>query len=508
MNVFYLLENSAAKNPDRMAVISGDTRLTFRHLNERTNRLAHSMRAHGVKKGDRVALMSFNTHHFAEIYFATIKLGALLTPVNFRFVREEIEYIVNHSGATFFFFAKEFQDRVSEVYERLPRVTSFITPEAPKGGYALDYETFLSTGNSDEPKIEVKENDPCQIMYTSGTTGRPKGAVITHGNVLWNLTNTILGREEQPGEISLIIGPLYHTAGLNNHFTLQIALGGTSILVRSFEPEEVLRYIEKERVNVISGSPAMYNLLLQYPDLYRFDTQSVTKCTAGSAILPHDLKVRLLELFPKANGVYDVYGCTEASPSIAILKAKDSLRKHGSVGPSLPFLQTRIVDKGGNPLPLNQVGELICKGPNVMKEYYKDREATADTIRDGWLHTGDLATMDEEGFIYIVDRKKDMIISGGENIYPRELEEVLFRHPAITDVAIVGIPDSTWGETVKAFIVLKQGENMEAQEVIDFCTQHLASYKKPRAVEFIDEIPKNPSGKPLKRLLRKKGKEM
>lgn len=504
MNVSYLLVNTTSNYPDRIAIISEDKRLSYGTFNERVNRLAHAMRRHGLKKGDRVALMFFNTHHFAELYFATIKLGGLLTPVNFRFVGEEIEYIANNSEASFFFFGKEFHQTIATIYQGLHTVKDFIEVDAGKEDFAHDYETFLSLGEPDEPEMEIGENDPCQIMYTSGTTGKPKGAIITHRNILWNLVNTILGREDHVGEVSLIIGPLYHTAGLNNHFTIQIALGGTSILVKKFEPEIVLKYIEKEKVNVISGSPAMYNLLLQFPKLDHFDTRSITKCTAGSAILPQELKERLLQVFPKAKGVYDVYGCTEASPTITILNGKDSFRKHGSVGPPVPFLQARIVNEEGMPLPPNQVGELVCRGPNVMQGYYKNLEATKEAIKDGWLYTGDLATVDEEGYFYIVDRKKDMIVSGGENIYPREIEEVLFRHPAIDDVAVVGIPDPIWGEAVKAFIVLNEEKIIDEQEVIDFCKSHLASYKKPKAIEFISSIPKNPSGKPLKRLLKEK----
>ena len=504
MNVAYLLINTASNNPDRIAIISEEKRFSYNIFNQRVNQLAHAMSQYGLKKGDRVALMFFNTHHFAEVYFATIKMGALLTPVNFRFVGEEIEYIVNNSEANFFFFAKEFQETVGSIQQRLHTVKNFVGVDVKKADFAHDYESFLSLGGSDEQEVEIQECDPCQIMYTSGTTGKPKGAVITHGNVLWNLMNTIVGREDHPRETSLIIGPLYHTAALNNHFTIQIALGGTSVLVKKFDPEIVLRYIEKEKVNVISGSPAMYNLLLQYPRLDHFDTSSITKCTAGSAILPQEIKERLLEVFPKVTGVYDVYGCTEASPTITILSARDSFRKHGSVGPPAPFLQAKIVNEDGRPLPPDQIGELVCQGPNVMQGYYKNREATKEAVKDGWLYTGDLATVDEDGYVYIVDRKKDMIVSGGENVYPREIEEVLFRHPAIADVAVVGIPDSIWGESVKAFIVLKHGKMVGKQEVIDFCKRHLASYKKPKSVEFISSIPKNPSGKPLKRVLKER----
>jgi fatty-acyl-CoA synthase len=502
MNVAHLLVNSTHKYPDRTAIISGETRLTFKVFNARVNRLADAMGRLGVMRGERVALMFYNTHHFAEVYFATVKLGALATPVNFRFVGEEIEYIIENSEAGFFFFGKDFEETIGNLCHRLSGVRIFVGVEASKGGFASDYEGLLVSGNPHEPSVAIAEEDPCQVMYTSGTTGKPKGAIITHGNVLWNLINTILGREDRPGEVSLIIGPLYHTAALNNHFTIQVALGGTSILVKRFDPEAVLRCIEGERVNVISGSPAMYRLLLQHPRLRDYGTQSITKCTAGAAILPHELKKKLLEVFPKAEGVYDVYGCTEASPTITILSGRDSFRKHGSVGPAVPFVQARVVDQEGRSLPAEEVGELVCKGPNVMKGYYRNREATRETIRDGWLYTGDLAKVDDEGYYYIVDRKKDMIVSGGENIYPRELEEVLFKHPAISDAAVIGIPDELWGETVKAYVVLKEGQTIDEQDVIDHCKRYLASYKKPKAVAFVSEIPKNPSGKVLKRVLR------
>lgn len=502
MNISSLLSNSANKYPDTIAIISGDRRICYRIFNERVNQLAHAMMQHGLQKGDRVALMFFNTYHFSEVYFASLKIGAVATPVNFRFVGDEIEYIVNNSESSFFFYDKEFQETIASVYQRLKTVEHFIGVDEGGRGIAHDYETFLCAGKPEEPEVEIGENDPCQIMYTSGTTGRPKGAVISHSNVFWNLMNTILTRDHKIGETSLIIGPLYHTAALNNHFTVQVALGGTSIMIRKFDPETVLGYIEKERANVISGSPAMFNLLLQHPRLEKFDTRSITKCTAGAAILPQEIKRRLLKIFPEANGVYDLYGCTEASPTITTLKGKDSFRKHGSVGLPAPFLQAKVVDEGGTPLPPNQVGELVCRGPNIMQGYYNDPEATREAIKDGWLYTGDLAKVDEEGYFYVVDRKKDMIVSGGENIYPREIEEVLMQHHAIADVAVVGVPDQTWGETVKAFLVLREGETATEKGIIDFCKKHLASYKKPTQVAFVSSIPRNPSGKVLKRMLR------
>jgi acyl-CoA synthetase (AMP-forming)/AMP-acid ligase II len=499
MNVGQILSLAANKFPERIAILFEDQRFTFREFNERTNRFAHFLLQKGLKKGDKVATLLFNSNQLVEAYFGTAKAGGVFTPINFRFAPEEVKYIVNHSDARFLVYGREFSDLVKIIRPRLKKVKTFISVGGQGLKKTFDYEALVKRSKRDDPVVYLSEKDECQLMYTSGTTGRPKGALLTHGNILWNLVNVIIGREDREGEISLVVGPLYHTAALNNHFTVRVAMAGTSILIKNFDPERVMELIEKEKVNVISGAPAMYHLLLALPNLEKYDTHSVTKCTAGSAILPHETKVRLLKLFTNANGIYDVYGCTEASPNITILKAKDSLRKQECVGPPLPFLEARIVDEKERDVSVAKVGELICRGPNVMKGYYKDKKATLEALRGGWLHTGDLARMDEEGFVYIVDRRKDMIVSGGENIYPREIEEVLYRHPKIQDAAVIGIPDPMWGESVKAIIVLKKGETMKGEEVIEYCKRYLASYKKPKSVEFVEILPRNPSGKVLKR---------
>jgi len=502
MHIGQILTLIANKFPDRTGLICENNRLTYREFNLRVNQLANSFYHRGLRKGDKVAVLFFNSLPFVEAYFATIKAGGVFVPVNFRFVAEEVSFILNHSDARFFLFGNEFAAPVQTIRSDLPKVEVFISTGNPPDPAVEEYEAFLRRSPASEPPASFSENDECQIMYTSGTTGRPKGAVITHRNVIWNLFNTILGREEKEGEISLVVGPLYHTAALNNHFTLRVALGGTSILVKEFDARQVLEMISRERVTVISGAPAMFHFLLNLPDKEKYGTRSVTKCTTGASILPDETKEKLFRFFPNIQGIYDVYGCTECSPNICILKAKDSLRKKESVGPPLPFLEVRIVDDQDQPVPAGTVGELTCRGPNVMKGYYKDPEGTAEALRGGWLHTGDLARMDEEGFVYIVDRKKDMIISGGENIYPREIEEVLYRHPKIQDAAVVGIPDPLWGESVKAFIVLRKGEAMKGEEVTEYCKAHLASYKKPKSVRFVQALPRNPSGKVLKTVLR------
>lgn len=502
MNLGAILKNTADRYPDRTALIHLESRWTYDELNRRVNRLAQSLLNRSVKKGDGIALLFFNSNHFVEVYFAAMKIGAVATPVNYRFMGPEIEYIVNDSGASIFFYGNTFQELVSQCRSRLNHIEQFITVDSPDAALAADYEMFMSAGDSEEPVVPVNEGDISQIMYTSGTTSKPKGAEITHRAVMWNMFNTIWGREDREEEIALIIGPLYHTAALNNHLTIQVALGGTSILIKKFDPVHVLEVIQRERATTISGSPTMYHLLLQHPDTHRFDTSSIKKCTVGSAILPGETKRRLETFFPNISGIYDVYGCTEAAPSITTLKAEHSMRKHGSVGKPLPFLQIRIVDEADRPVPPGTVGELICRGPNVMKGYHGLPEATREALRDGWLHTGDMARMDEEGFIYIVDRKSDMINSGGENISPREVEEVLLTHALIDDAAVVGVAEDVWGEAVRAFVVKQKGAALSETDVIEHCKRNLASYKKPKYVSFVDEIPRNPSGKILKTKLR------
>jgi fatty-acyl-CoA synthase len=506
MNIGQILTLAANKFPNRTAIVCEDKRFTYREFNRRVNQFANVLLRLGLRKGDKVAILLFNSHPYVEAYFATAKAGGVFTPINFRLAAEEVFYILDHSDARFFMYGQEFASLVQSIRPRLAKVEFFMAIGPDPLQTAFDYETQLNESPAAEPDLPVAEENDCQLMYTSGTTGKPKGAIITHGNLLWNLVNTILGREEKEGEVSLVIGPLYHTAALNNHFTTRIALPGTSILIKNFVPQRVMEIIQEEKVTVISGAPAVFHLLLALPNVDQYDTRSITKCTTGASILPDETKIKLLKLFPNIQGIYDLYGCTEASPSMTILQAKDTLRKKECVGPALPFLEIKIVDDQDQSLPAGEVGEIICRGPNVMKGYYKDPQATKGALKGGWLYTGDLGRMDEEGFVYVVDRKKDMIISGGENIYPREIEEILYHHPKIQDAAVIGIPDPLWGESVKAFVALKKGEVMREEEVIEYCKNHLASYKKPKTVEFLNALPRNPSGKVLKTMLREKHK--
>ncbi len=502
MNLARIFSNTAAKYPQQTALVASEGRYTYQELEDRAAALAGAMLEAGLRPGDRVGLLFYNGAPLVETYFAALRVGLVATPLNFRLAAGELLYLLNHSGAKALFHGPEFNETLASIRDRLQSVEMFVSPGAAPD-WGRDHEGFLQGGKWTDCSSKINEDSPCQLMYTSGTTGRPKGALLSHRNVIWNLYNTLLGREDMQGQVAIIVGPLYHTAALNNHLTIQLALGGTSIVMRKFEPEDMLKTIEREKATLISGSPAMYNLLMQHPAAERYDRGSIIKCTAGSDKLAMATKEQLMAFFPGIDGIYDVYGCTEASPCITILAARDSLRKDLSVGRALPFLNPKVAGPQGEPLPPGQTGEILVQGPNVMSGYFNDPQGSAEALRDGWLHTGDLAVVDEEGFFYIVDRKKDMIVSGGENIYPREVEEVLFSHPAVADAAVVGMPDPLWGESVRAFVVLGPGPGPDQEEIIAYVKSRLASYKKPKRVDFIADIPRNASGKALKGELRK-----
>lgn len=505
MNIGQFLNCQANNFPTRTALVFQDKKYSYEEFMHRCNQFAQSLLRLRFKKGDKVATLLFNCNHVVEVFLGTLKVGGIFTPINFRLVAEEIRHLLDHSDARFLVFGEEFITLVDSIRHQLPKIESFISVGKANSLTSLEYESLLKESPTAEPNLEIREEDECLLMYTSGTTGKPNGVLLTHRNILWNLFNTMIARgDTKQGETSLVIGPLYHSAALNVHFLIRVALCGTSIIIKHFDPQRVLEIIQRERVNVISGAPTIYHMILNLPGLEKYDTRSINRVSSGGSILPEESKRRIQELFPNAKGVYDAYGTTEASPNIAILKAEDSSRKLACVGPPVPFSEVKIVNEKGDELLPGMVGEIICKGPNIMKGYYKDAKATAEAIKCGWLYTGDLGRRDEEGFIYIVDRKNDMINSGGENIYPRETEEVLYRHPKIHEAAVIGVPDPLWGETPKAFVVLKSGESLKREEIIEYCQEHMASYKKPNFVEFVSNLPRNPAGKVLKNVLREK----
>jgi acyl-CoA synthetase (AMP-forming)/AMP-acid ligase II len=504
-----IVARNARKFPTREAVIYGDTRLTYREFNARINRLAHALMDMGVKKGERVAILLFNCNQYLEAYFALAKMGAIAVPLNFRLHPEEVKYIINNSDAVALILGEAFVGAIRGIRKDLPQVRQYISvTEKPVEGM-LHFESLLQKYPDDEPLVLMEDDDPVFIMYTAGTTGRPKGAVITHKNqvVLWTMASLEVSRESDIGDMSLwrvcAAPPIFHMASFG--ICLAYLLFGATVVLSTevFNPLEIMQILERERCNAVLLIPAMANFLLQIPDLDKYDTSSLEAWFSGAAILPTQLRKRIMKAFPHVK-IFDCFGQTESSALVAILRPSDAERKVASVGRALPGIEIRVVDAQERDVPVGEVGEAVYRGPNIMKEYYNDPQANANAFRGGWFHSGDLVRQDEEGFFYVVDRKKDMIVSGGENIYPAEVEEVLYRHPKILEAAVIGVHDEEWGENVKAIVVVRPGETLTEEEVIEFCKEHLASYKKPRSVDFIDALPRNPAMKVLKTVLRQR----
>lgn len=500
------------KFPNKEALVYGKTRLTYRQFNARINRLAHALLDIGIQKGCKVAILAFNCNQFLEAYYALGKIGGIAVPLNFRLHPEELTYMINHSDAEAFILGEAFIDIVNGIKKDLPKVTKYIAiTDKPVEGM-LNYESWISKYPDDEPLILVDEEDPVFIMYTAGTTGRPKGAVITHKNevVMWMLggwyafTEPNLFKNYPLRDFRCFAAPpIFHLAAFG--FCQFCFFGGTTLVLPEevFDPAYIMRTIQDERINAILLIPAMANFLFLLPDLDKYDTSSLQVWLSGAAILPTETRKLIQKHFPNVQ-ILDLFGQTEMSPLVTGLLPSESIGRETSVGRVLPFIEMRVVDDDDNDVPVGAVGEAIYRGPTVMKEYYKDPKATAEAMRGGWFHSGDLVRMDAEGYVYVVDRKKDMIISGGENIYPAEIEEVLYRHPKILECAVIGVYDEKWGESVKAVVVCKPGETLTEQEVIDYCKQHLASYKKPKSVDFVDSLPRSSVGKVLKRVLRER----
>ncbi len=502
-----MIARNSRKFPDKEALIFGETRLTYRQFNARINQQAHALLDLGIKKGSKVAILSFNCNQFMEAYFALAKIGGVAVPLNFRLHPEELKYITDNSDAEAFIVGEAFLQTVEGIRKGLPKIKDYISiTDKPEEGM-LHFETWIAKYPDDEPLILVDEDDPAFIMYTAGTTGRPKGAVITHKNemALWMLATALVLSEPVFSDLgnarAFAAPPVFHLAAFG-YCQFAFLMGITVVLpTEVFNPEYIMKTIEKERINSIILIPAMANFLLLLPDIDKYDTSSLEFWGTSGAILPTEIRKRIMKHFPNVK-IFDFFGMTEMSGLVSGLAHSESQGRETSVGKALPFIEIRVVDDEDNDVPVGVVGEAIYRGPSVLKEYYKNPQATAEAMRGGWFHSGDLVRRDEEGYLYILDRKKDMIISGGENIYPAEIEEVLYKHPKILECAVIGVHDEEWGESVKAVVVRKQEEDLTAEEVVEFCKGHLASYKKPKSVDFVDVLPRNALGKVLKTVLR------
>lgn len=525
-----LLRDSARRYPDQTALVFYGHKTSYRELDEATDRFALRLLAGGLKPGDRLALLLPNSPQFVIAYYGALRAGAIVVPCNPLYVERELEQQLRDSGAKILVTLTLFYKLVKAVAPKVGlekiivgNIKDFFPPalkllftalKEQKEGHrvALDgpntvsWEGFLASG-ADQPAVylpEVKADDVALYQYTGGTTGTPKAAVLTHRNLATNarMCWAWLGDGPRGTATTLAVVPFFHVYGMTGALNLTIYSAGTLVLLPKFVPTDVLKAIHKYHPTLFPGVPAMYIALLDHPDVGKYDLSSIEACISGAAPLPVEVQTR----FEKLTGarLIEGFGMTEASP-VTHGNPVYGHRKEGSIGLPFPGVRAKIVDleNGDTDLPVDEIGELVVSGPMVMQGYYNRPGETASTVRDGWLYTGDIARMDADGYFYIVDRKKDMILSNGFNVYPRDVEEVLYQHPAIKEAVVIGAPNTRGDVTVKAFVVLKDGEKATAEEVIEFCRERLARYKAPRLVEFRAELPKTLIGKHLRRVLVK-----
>lgn len=506
-----IIYRNAVLHADEEAFVWGTKRTTFARYNERVNRLVNALYSLGLKKGDGIGMLSWNCLEYAEFYGAAMKGGFIASPFNPRLHEKELEYIIDYSEANTLFVGPEFLSAVSDLRSRLPRVKRYVSLDGDFPGL-LSYRELIADHAPDEPDVQVKRDDPYLIFYTSGTTGLPRGALYTQYRKLENIKIKALEMGTKPGDRHVMVLPFFHIGG-DSHVWPFFIVGGCNVIVpgKSFDPVTVLRTIQEERATDIQVVPTQLKVLLSDPDLKEYDLSSLNRIYYAASPMPVELLRKGMEVFGPIFS--QGYGQTESGPQITALPRKahqvldrpeEEQKVLSSCGQPSLGVHVRIVDEKNNDLPPGQVGEIIAQSDSIMVEYWRKPEETRETIIDGWLHTGDLGYYDEKGFIYIVDRKKDMIVTGGENVYSREVEEVIYRHPAVAEVAVIGIPDPQWVERVHALIVLRPDTSATEEEIIAFCKDYLASYKAPKSVEFLDELPKNPQGKILKRELKKR----
>ncbi len=487
MNLASILTESATRDGGRVAIKLDDVDVSYAALDAATARVAGVLRKHGIGPGDRVAAMIPNVPYFPICYFGILRAGGVVVPMNVLNKRREVTFYLRDSGAKLLFAWSGFMS------------------EAWPGADVADTECVgIAVGEFEQllagapPVTEVVDRDPSDtavILYTSGTTGTPKGAELTHANLLGNCWASVR-LLETPNRIVLGALPLFHSFGQTCGLNATIAAGGTLSLIPRFDPEKALEIIERDRVTVFEGVPTMYNAMLHVPDRERYDTSTLQLCASGGAALPVEL-LRGFEAAFKCK-ILEGYGLSETSP-VASFNHPDRERKPGSIGTPIEGVEMMLVDDADNEVPVGGVGEIVIRGPNVMKGYWGRQDATTEVIRDGWFHSGDMARKDEDGYYFIVDRKKDMIIRGGFNVYPREIEEVLYEHPDVLEAAVIGVHDDDYGEEVAAAVVLKPGATATPDELREYVKSQVAAYKYPRRIWLVDELPKGPTGKILKR---------
>jgi fatty-acyl-CoA synthase len=488
-------------SPDHDALWFEGTTTSHAGFAERVRRAAGALAGLGVRAGDRVAWTGGNHPSALETLYACGQLGAIWVPVNARLTAPEAEYVLTHSGACVVVHGRDHGGLADALRDRLPDVRTWIAAEPPTAGGAdsLPYEALLSAA-APEPRDEpVSLDDPCLIMYTSGTTGQPKGAVLTHGNMTWNATNQLLGFDLGPTERTLALAPLFHIGGLNGTVNPTLLRGGCAVIVRRFDPGETLAVIEDQRVNSFFAVPTMLDAMAREPSFATRDLSALRTIGAAGAAVPLPTLRTWLD---RGVTMQQAYGMTEASPGCTVLDSADAERRVGSAGRPVFFTDLRVVRPDGTQAGTDEVGEVIVQGPNIMAGYWDDPARTAEVLTDGWYHTGDAGSLDDEGFLYIRDRYQDMIISGGENVYPAEIESALLELPGVEEAAVVGVPDERWGEVGLAVVVAAPGAPTDPEALKAALRERLAGFKVPRHVRFAEALPKTATGKIRKPDLR------
>ena len=495
-----LFLRSCYRYPDKTCLIGGERKYNYQEVNRESNRFANALRGLGVEKGEKVALLSKDRNEFVFSYLGLSKIGAVMVTLNYRFVARELEYILNDCGARVLVFEAEYAETVAQMRNNLPGVAHYISFGESDLVFATSDDNLLSSSSDDEPNAEVSEDDECMIIYTSGTTGKPKGAVLTHRTRVACTVNMLLDGSVEKDGVSLQGSPLFHAGALNIGLLPHLAVGGTVVVVPRLHPEEIAKMIEREKVTHFLTVPTILNNLLEIGAFEDFDVSSLRKIYyGGAAISLKDLE-GILDKLPEVE-FFQGYGSTEAT-QLTVLRPEYQFSKIGCTGEAHLFVDLRVVDEGDQDVQPGKTGEILTRGPHVMKGYLNLPNETKKAFRNGWFHTGDMARLDEGGFITIVDRKTDLIISGAENIYPKEIENVLYGHPKIKEAAVFGIPDEKWGESVCAAVILEDNASLTEEEIIGYCRENLASYKKPRTVRFYESFPKNTLGKVQKEKIK------
>jgi fatty-acyl-CoA synthase len=499
-----LLHRSAARSPDKLAIVCGETRWTYAEFDRISGRVAAGLARHGVVKGTRVALLARNSHAFAAMRFALARLGAVLVPINFMLKADEAAYILRHAGATLLATDSELAPLARAAAALATAVRHFVwlpaeglsEPEPDMIGFDA-----LAACDVALPDVEIDGKDVLQIVYTSGTESAPKGAVLTHDAVLWQYVSCIVDASIAGDDLALHALPLYHCAQLDVFLGPSIYVGATNVITARAVPENLLPLIERHRISSFFAPPTVWISLLRSPLFDSTDLSSLRKGYYGASIMPVEVLRELAQRLPRVR-LWNLYGQTEIAPLATMLGPEDQLRKPGSCGRAVLNVETRVVDDALRDVAPGEVGEIVHRSPHLMLGYFNDDERTAAAFEGAWFHSGDLATIDSEGFITVVDRKKDMIKTGGENVASREVEEAIYRLPQVSEVAVVGVPHARWIEAVVAVVVLKAGQTLTEEQVLAHCAAGMASFKAPKRVVFAETLPKNPSGKLLKRQLR------